>query len=72
MVAVGDANLFHTGTERARTRDRRCGWRSNPIWQSLPAVEEGRPHAFPTGIWTFGGPRSAEQILDAYVAILTA
>ena len=28
-------------------------------------------HAFPAGIWTFGGPRSAEQVLDAYVDLLT-
>ena len=24
-----------------------------------------------SGIWTFGGPRSAQQVLDAYVAQLT-
>ena len=33
----------------------------NPIWASLPAVAEGRVHAFPAGIWTFGGPRSASR-----------
>ena len=39
--------------------------------RAVPAVAEGRAHAFPAGIWTFGGPRSAEQIVDAYVDLLT-
>ena len=39
----------------------------NRLWEKLPAVQEDRSHAFPEGIWTFGGPRSAKQILDAYV-----
>jgi iron complex transport system substrate-binding protein len=43
----------------------------NDIWKSLPAVADGRSYAFPEGIWTFGGPASAQQVLDAYVALLT-
>ena len=42
------------------------------LWTGLPAVQEGRAHAFPSGIWTFGGPRSSEQAIDAYVEILAA
>ena len=44
---------------------------ANPIWASLPAVEADNVHAFPAGTWTFGGPRSTQQIIDAYVAVIT-
>lgn len=70
MTTVGDAMLFHTGTV-----DPAGGvmteLQKNDIWNSLPAVAEERAHAFPAGIWTFGGPRSSQQVLDAYVDILT-
>ena len=35
------------------------------------AVAEGRLYEFPPGIWTFGGPRSAQQALEAFVELLT-
>jgi iron complex transport system substrate-binding protein len=43
----------------------------NNVWKSIPAVADGRAYAFPEGIWTFGGPQSAGQVLDAYVGLLT-
>lgn len=71
MTKVGEANLFYTGTD-----DPESAYvpelEKNKIWASLPAVEDGRSHAFPPGIWTFGGPRSSEQILDAYVDLATS
>ena len=71
MTAVGAANLFHTGTEETDGSSFMDGVESNPVWQSLPAVAEGRVHAFPAGVWTFGGPRSTEQIVDAFVEVLS-
>jgi len=70
MTAVGDATLFYTGTEDPDS-DVMAELAKNDIWKALPAVVEGNTHAFPPGIWTFGGPRSAQQVLDAYVAQLT-
>ncbi len=70
MTAVGDATFFYTGTQDP-DGDVMGELAKNQIWSSLPAVEQGRAHAFPPGIWTFGGPRSAQQALDAYVAQLT-
>jgi iron complex transport system substrate-binding protein len=70
MTAVGDATLFYTGTEDPDS-DVMAELAKNEIWKALPAVVEGNTHAFPPGIWTFGGPRSAQQVLDAYVAQLT-
>lgn len=66
-TAVGDATLLYTGTEDP-AGDVMAELEKNEIWASLPAVEEERVVPFPGGIWTFGGPRSAQQALDAYVA----
>ncbi|WP_114855162.1 iron-siderophore ABC transporter substrate-binding protein [Brachybacterium sp. YJGR34] len=71
LTTVGEANLFYTSTDDPEG-DYVSELEKNELWTSLPAVEEGRAHAFPSGIWTFGGPRSAEQAVDAYVEILTA
>lgn len=71
MTAVGDATILYTGTEDP-DYDLVGELQANRIWTSLPAVAEGRAHAFPPGTWTFGGPRSAMQIIDAYVDVLTS
>ncbi|HWV48808.1 MAG TPA: iron-siderophore ABC transporter substrate-binding protein [Microbacterium sp.] len=71
MVAVGDANLLHTGTVDDAEDDFVTALDSNSVWASLPAVAEERVYSFPAGIWTFGGPRSAQQIIDAYVGALS-
>lgn len=70
MTAVGGATFFYTGTVDPEA-DVMAELEKNQIWRSLPAVAEGRAHAFPAGIWTFGGPRSATQVIDAYVELLT-
>lgn len=68
LTTVGDAWLLYTGTDDP-SYDFVGELEGNAVWSSLPAVAEGRSQAFPDGIWTFGGPRSAQQIVDAYVAI---
>lgn len=71
LSAVKDATFFHTGTVDP-AGDFVTEMKKNDIFNSFPAVEEGRTHAFPEGVWTFGGPRSAEQAIDAYVDLLTS
>jgi len=71
LTTVGDANLIYTSTDDPEG-NYVTELEKNDLWTNLPAVEEGRAHAFPAGIWTFGGPRSSEQAIDAYVEILTA
>lgn len=70
MSALGDATFFYTGTVDP-SGDVNAALAKNAIWKKIPAVADGRAYAFPAGIWTFGGPRSAEQVLDAYVDLLT-
>lgn len=72
MTAAGDASLFYTGTkDPTASDDVMTELAKNPVWKALPAVADGRITGFPSGIWTFGGPRSGEQIIDAYVAAVT-
>ena len=69
LTAVGSATLFYSNDD---TPDSYVGeLRKSPIWTALPAVKEGRAHAFPAGVWGAGGPLSNEQAIDAYVNILT-
>ncbi|WP_028659916.1 iron-siderophore ABC transporter substrate-binding protein [Nocardioides insulae] len=70
MTELGDATFFHTGTTDP-AGDINAELEKNAAWQKIPAVAEGRDYAFPAGIWTFGGPRSSEQVVDAYVDLLT-
>lgn len=71
MTTVGDAMLLHTGTDNPNADSFIDAAAENPAWASIPAVKNGDIHAFPAGIWTFGGPRSAEQIISAYVDVIT-
>ncbi|MFH8973827.1 iron-siderophore ABC transporter substrate-binding protein [Streptomyces sp. NPDC017890] len=68
LTAVGNANLFYANDEGAGGYV--AALNKNPIWKSLPAVKEGRAHAFPARVWGAGGPRSCEQAIDAYVDVL--
>ncbi|MEU0137644.1 iron-siderophore ABC transporter substrate-binding protein [Streptomyces sp. NPDC006296] len=68
LTAVGNANLFHANDEGAGGYV--AALAKNPIWKSLPAVKEGRAHAFPARVWGAGGPRSCAQAIDAYVDVL--
>lgn len=68
---VGDANFFYTGTDDPESEDFVELLKKNDIWSNIPAVKDDRTFAFPSGIWTFGGPKSSEQALDAYVDALT-
>ena len=71
IAKVGEANFFYTGTEDPESEDYVDLLKKNDIWANIPAVKEDRVTAFPAGIWTFGGPKSSEQVLNAYVDALT-
>jgi len=44
------------------------GLKGNAIWDNLPFVKDGKLTRLPDGIWTFGGPKSCAQWIDAVVA----
>jgi iron complex transport system substrate-binding protein len=70
LTAVGDASFFHTTSVEEEFDEIVDELEANQVWQSLPAVVDGRVFGFPAGVWTFGGPRSSIQVLDAYVDVL--
>ena len=70
MTKVGDATFFYTGTVDP-AGDVNAELAKSGVWTSIPAVAENRAHAFPAGVWTFGGPKSSAAVIDAYVDLLT-
>jgi len=68
LTAVGTANLFYSNDDTAESYVPELA--KSSIWTSLPAVKEGRAHAFPSGVWGAGGPLSNQQAIDAYVAAI--
>ena len=65
--------IFHTGYDGPdpEAEDVITALTDNPIWNAHPAVAEGRVRSFPAGIWTFGGPRSSQQVIAAYLDALS-
>lgn len=69
LIAVGEANLIYANDGTADNYV--TNLEKSPIWTALPAVKEGRAFEFPSGVWGAGGPRSGEQAIDAFVAVIT-
>ncbi|MGO2658681.1 ABC transporter substrate-binding protein [Mycetocola reblochoni] len=67
LTGVGDATLFYSNGEESGYV---AELEKNSIWNSLPAVVDGRAYEFPV-IWGAGGPRSTEQAIDAFADALT-
>lgn len=42
---------------------------TNPVWTSLPYVQSGAVTRFGDGIWMYGGPRSLQQVAEAFVKV---
>lgn len=70
LTAVGGANLFYGDDDTPDSYVTEL--EKSSIWTSLPAVAEGRAHAFPSGVWGAGGPLSCQQAIDAYVDAILA
>lgn len=67
ITAVKDIHLFHTTTDAEE-------WEStlekNPLWSKADFVRDGTTHPFDGGIWTFGGPRSSAQVVEAFATAI--
>ncbi|GAA4904346.1 ABC transporter substrate-binding protein [Tessaracoccus lubricantis] len=60
-----DLRLFYSASEDDVFAD---GLAENPIWQSLPFVQQGRIHKLAPGTWTFGGSASVISIAEQFAA----
>ena len=58
------AGVVYTGTEDETWATSLEG---NALWTNSAFVQNDRAVAFPDSIWTFGGPRSAQQLLEGFV-----
>lgn len=68
LAEVDDALVLHTATQSETWLPQLA---ENRVWTNADFVEEDRLRAFPERVWTFGGPRSGEQVVDAFVAAVT-
>ncbi|WP_067518665.1 iron-siderophore ABC transporter substrate-binding protein [Endozoicomonas ascidiicola] len=66
LTTIGDASLIIIGSEP----DSLPTMTESPVWQSLPAVREGRVYFLPA-LWSFGGPLSASRMAAAIANHLT-
>lgn len=64
LTAAGDVWFLYTGTEDETWATSLEG---NALWTNSAFVQNDRAVAFPDSIWTFGGPRSAQQLLEGFV-----
>ena len=75
LTAIGDAHFFFTSTDALTDAAGYAPWmpelEKNRIWKNAEFVKAGRVHPFPAGVWTFGGPKSSQQVIDGYVAALS-
>jgi iron complex transport system substrate-binding protein len=75
LTAIGDAHFFFTSTDALTDDAGYAPWmpqlEKNRIWQNAEFVEADRVHPFPAGVWTFGGPRSSQEVIDGYLDGLT-
>jgi ABC-type Fe3+-hydroxamate transport system substrate-binding protein len=75
LTAIGDAHFFFTSTDALTDAAGYAPWmpelEKNRIWKNAEFVKADLVHPFPAGVWTFGGPKSSQQVIDGYVDALS-
>ena len=64
LAEVDAAHVFYTDTDASTWLPK---LEDNAVWANAGFVQQDRLTSFPKGIWTFGGPRSGEQVIDAFL-----
>lgn len=65
LTTIGDASLIILGGDASLSSD----MIRSPVWQSIPAVKEGRVYYLPA-LWSFGGPLSAMRMAETIASHL--
>jgi ferric hydroxamate transport system substrate-binding protein len=68
LESVQHANFFYVA--QADDNPFENQWKDNPAWQGLEFVQEGRVYPLGGDTWLFGGPLSAEVVVDKVVETL--
>jgi ABC-type Fe3+-hydroxamate transport system substrate-binding protein len=69
LGSVEDANFFYIAGGESDPFE--TTYKDNPVWKNLKFVQEGRVYPIGGDTWTFGGPISAEVIVEKVVAAIT-
>jgi ferric hydroxamate transport system substrate-binding protein len=70
LTAVQNATLFYiAGAEGDNVFE--TTYKSNPLWNDLRFVKEGRVYPIGADTWTFGGPISVELMAERVLAAVT-
>lgn len=65
FAEVEDTNFFYIAQE-----DSKLQFEQNAVWNSLPFVQSGRTYWLGPDVWLFGGPISAQVLVDTFVNAL--
>lgn len=67
LPAVQQANFLYIAEEDVQWQQ----FQNNPVWKGLEFVKESRIYPIGADIWVFGGPLSAQILVNKVVAALT-
>lgn len=67
LPAVQQANFLYIAEEDVQWQQ----FQNNPVWKGLEFVKESRIYPIGADIWVFGGPLSAQVLVNKVVAALT-
>lgn len=59
FAGIGDTNFFYVAQADAND-----AFAASPLWSGLPFVKSGRAYWLGGDVWLFGGPLSAEALVD--------
>ncbi|MBS4538938.1 iron-siderophore ABC transporter substrate-binding protein [Clostridium sp. D2Q-11] len=68
LIPVQDANFIYIVQEDDNVFDNQL--KDNPVWNKLSFVEEDRTYSLGGDTWVFGGPLSAEVVVDKVLEVL--
>ncbi|TWT06830.1 iron-siderophore ABC transporter substrate-binding protein [Planococcus sp. CPCC 101016] len=70
LVKYEDANYLYTVPEEDNIYENQLN--GNPVWENLAFVKEGRTYDLGADTWLYGGPLSAETLMNQITDVLVA
>jgi ABC-type Fe3+-hydroxamate transport system substrate-binding protein len=70
LVKYEDANYLYTVPEEDNIYENQL--KGNPVWENLAFVKEGRTYDLGADTWLYGGPLSAETLMNQITDVLVA
>ena len=70
LVKYEDANYLYTVPDEDNIYENQL--KGNPVWENLAFVKEGRTYDLGSDTWLYGGPLSAETLMNQITDVLVA